>query len=677
MKYRIAITLLTVATAVAYAQVAGSEKGLTAGSHVSMAQSPATASGASSLPAAARAGISAALGREDRSYEIARHGGELTATNPEHELSAVFKAGGVNIRTGKADLGMTMLSYGYGERLRSVGPAVPRASANRVEYKRGGLTEWYENGPLGMEQGFTLAEPPAQKRAGALTIALALSGDYTASADQEGSQLTLKGHNQQETLLYGGLNSYDANGKDLKTWLEVHGKQVELKVEDAGAVYPVVVDPWVQVARLTVSNGTAFDFLGSNLSVSQSGKVMLVAAPQKEVGTNLQQGAVFVFVEPTKGWVTTATFQAELTASDGQSGDNFGSSIALSSDGMTVVVGAPQATVNKNTYQGAVYVYVEPTGGWATSNQFTAKLTSSNGAAYDWFGGSVAFDNVSVVAGAYGHMVGDNVYQGEAYVFTKPAGGWVSGTETAQLTSSDGEPWDLFGYSVSAFNGAAVVGAVQAAINGNATQGAAYMFVEPSGGWVDATQSAKLVASDGVSQDLLGASVAISSDTTTAVVGAESATVSGNSGQGAVYVFLEPTGGWTTGGTINQTAKLTASDGLPIDYFGTSVALNYEANTIAVGAPLAPYSTSGNYLGPGPGKVYTYSKPSGGWATTDTYTQELVVSGGKNGARYGISVGVNTNTLAAGADQGTIAGTTDQGAAFVAAQKTAGFQPVK
>jgi hypothetical protein len=563
-------------------------------------------------------------------------------------------------------MGLALLSYGYGDAMRNASKAVPQASQNRVEYKRGGLTEWYENGPLGVEQGFTLAQAPVHKRVGPLTIAMALSGDLTATADADGSEVMLKDHNQQASLVYGGLTSYDANGKELRTWMEVHGKQVQLKVDDAAAVYPVVVDPWVQVARLTTSDGSSFDYLGSSISVSQDGKTILVAAAQKEVGTNLQQGAVYVFAQPAKGWATTSTFQAELTTSDGKSGDNFGTSVALSADGKTIVVGAPQASINSKVYQGAVYVYTEPGTGWATTNQFTAKLTASNGAAYDWLGGSVAFDNVSVIAGAYGHMVGSNPYQGEAYVYT-PTGGWSSMTETAQLTSSDGQPWDLFGFSVSAFNGVAVVDAVQAAINGQASQGAAYVFVAPSTGWIDATQNAKLVASDGAPGDLLGASIAISSDTTTVVAGAEAASVGGNSGQGAVYVFVEPTGGWA-GGPLNQTAKLTASDGLQLDYFGASVALNFEANSIAVGAPLAPYSTSGKYIGPGPGKVYTYLKPQGGWANTSTYSQKLVVSGGKNGAQYGISIGTNANTLAAGTVNATIAGKTSQGAAFIAKQ---------
>jgi hypothetical protein len=66
-------------------------------------------------------------------------------------------------------------------------------------------------------------------------------------------------------------------------------------------------------------------------------------------------------------------------------------------------------------------------------------------------------------------------------------------------------------------------------------QGAAYVFVKPAGGWADATQTAKLTASDGAAGDALGFSVAVSSDTI--VAGAVGTAVSGHSFQGAAHVF--------------------------------------------------------------------------------------------------------------------------------------------
>ena len=66
---------------------------------------------------------------------------------------------------------------------------------------------------------------------------------------------------------------------------------------------------------------------------------------------------------------------AELMASDGAPTDDFGVSVAAS--GNTVVVGAPDATVGSNAYEGAAYVFVKPPTGWTNMTQ-VAKLTPSN-----------------------------------------------------------------------------------------------------------------------------------------------------------------------------------------------------------------------------------------------------------------------------------------------------------
>ena len=97
-----------------------------------------------------------------------------------------------------------------------------------------------------------------------------------------------------------------------------------------------------------------------------------------------------------------------------------------------------------------------------------------------------------------------------------------------------------------------------------ADQGAAYVFTEPGSGWANMTQTAKLTASDGAADDRFGDSVSISGNTV--VVGAPNATVGGNSGQGAAYVFTEPGSGWAN---MTQTAKLTASDGAADDSSAT------------------------------------------------------------------------------------------------------------
>jgi hypothetical protein len=139
------------------------------------------------------------------------------------------------------------------------------------------------------------------------------------------------------------------------------------------------------------------------------------------------------------------------------------------------------------------------------------------------------------VAGAFDAIVGGNLDQGAAYVFVKPRPGWADRTQTAKLTASDGASDNLLGLSVAISRDTVVAGADLATVGANASQGAAYVFVKPGSGWADRTQTAKLTASDGASLDRLGVSVAVSGGTV--IAGAPGATVGASLFQGAAYVF--------------------------------------------------------------------------------------------------------------------------------------------
>ena len=171
------------------------------------------------------------------------------------------------------------------------------------------------------------------------------------------------------------------------------------------------------------------------------------------------------------------------------------------------MVGAPSATSG----QGAAYVFTQPFSGWTTTNE-TAKLTASDGLPGDNFGASVSIDGSTVVAGSPNATSS----QGAAYVFTEPFSGWTTGTETAELTASDGMPGDRFGDSVSVSGDTVAAGAPHATVGGQVGQGAAYVFTEPFSGWASTNETAKLTASDGEAADNLGALVSISGDTVVA-----------------------------------------------------------------------------------------------------------------------------------------------------------------
>jgi hypothetical protein len=203
---------------------------------------------------------------------------------------------------------------------------------------------------------------------------------------------------------------------------------------------------------------------------------IVAGAAGAKIGSNLRQGAAYVFVKPSNGWAT-ATETAKLTASNGAMNDNLGSSVATNSDGSTIVAGALGATIGSNTSQGAAYVFVEPSSGWVTTSSFTAKLTASDGAAGDFLGNSVgtSSDGSTIVAGAPKLL--NFLSKGAAYVFVKPSSGWATATESAKLSASDGAASDLLGVSVGLSGDGSTI--VAGADGSNSNQGAAYVFVSP------------------------------------------------------------------------------------------------------------------------------------------------------------------------------------------------------
>jgi hypothetical protein len=103
---------------------------------------------------------------------------------------------------------------------------------------------------------------------------------------------------------------------------------------------------WSQQQKLTASDGTADDRFG--YSVAISGDTVVVGA----WGDSLYQGSVYVFGRSGTTW----SQQQKLVANDGASDDSFGVSVAISQN--VILVGAEADDIGANLYQGSVYVFV-------------------------------------------------------------------------------------------------------------------------------------------------------------------------------------------------------------------------------------------------------------------------------------------------------------------------------
>jgi hypothetical protein len=312
-----------------------------------------------------------------------------------------------------------------------------------------------------------------------------------------------------------------------------------------GAVYVFQLSggSWVNVAKLTASDAVANDRLG--YSVAIDGDTIVAGA----IDVNSSAGALYTFA---RTGAAARTQTAKLTATDGAAGDQLGNSVAI--DGDTIVAGASLDNTAATSDHGSAYTFAS-TG--ATPRNETAKLIASDADTSDQLGASVAIDGDTIVVGA----PGDTANQGAAYTFART--GVTPRNETAKLTASDGANGDFLGASV-AINGATVaVGASGNDVGANSAQGSVYTFARS--GTAARFETANLTASDGAQLDNLGVSVAI--DGATIVAGATGDNVVG-SDQGSAYTFASAGAAVRT-----ETAKLVAADGATDDAFGASVAV--------------------------------------------------------------------------------------------------------
>ena len=453
---------------------------------------------------------------------------------------------------------------------------------------------------------------------------------------------------------------------------------MRLQVETRGAHYPITIDPLAQQAYLKASNTDSSDQFG--YSVAISGDTVVVGALREAsnaTGINGDQtdntasfsGAAYVFVRAGATW----SQQAYLKASNTESDDLFGISVAISGD--TVVVGAysedsnatginGDQTDNTAVGSGAAYVFVCNATTWSQQAYLKASNTESN----DLFGGSVAISGDTIVVGALGEdsnaigINGDQTdnsasFSGAAYVFVRAGATW---SHQAYLKASNTDSFDQFGVSLAISGETVVVGADgessnATGINGDQTDntasfsGAAYVFVRANATW---SQQAYLKASNTEAADDFGVSVAISGDTVVVGADLESSNATGINGDqsdntardsGAAYVFVRAATTWS------QQAYLKASNTESNDQFGISVAIS--GDTVVVGADGEDSNATGingdqtDNTASFSGAAYVFVRAATTWSQ-QTY---LKASNTESNDQFGISVAISGDTVVVGA----------------------------
>jgi MYXO-CTERM domain-containing protein len=592
-------------------------------------------------PALRAAYIAAMQADASAEYRVQSQGAEIRAQNPGHRLSAVAVKGhaGLHLQAAGATgargedsrkLDLALSGFGCEGQVGEVGGATLQARENRVEFQRPGLTEWYVNGPLGVEQGFTVSSRPRcdSGRGSDLRFEVSVGEGITpslhGSGDAAESYVELADAAGGRWLRYSDVFAKDASGRALPTRLAVNNGRIEISVDDDGAQYPITVDPlvWTLDQQLLGSDTAANDLFGRALAIT--GTTAVVGAWQATVSGKSGAGAAYVFVRSGTTWGE----QAKLVASDGAADDAFGYSVAVS--GNTAVIGSVAATVGGKSAAGAAYVFVRSGTAWTQQ----AKLSAADAAADDSFAESVAIDGDTVLVGApYADIMGDGD-RGAVYVYGRSGTTW---TQQAKLAPSDGVGGDHAGQSVAIAGNTALFGAPFADVAGQSSAGAAYVYLRAGMTW---SLQQKLSASDAASTDGFGGAVALVSDT--AIVGADQADVGGRANAGAAYVFAR------TGTTWNEQQKLSATTAIIDEGFGIAVALASTSSTAIVGA-------DGNSRG---GAAYVFGRSGTTWTQQQQLISPLVGADGN----FGRGVGIDGDLALVGAPFSNLPGKLSAGA---------------
>ena len=387
-----------------------------------------------------------------------------------------------------------------------------------------------------------------------------LKASNSEANDQFGISLTLSANG--DTLAIGADGeSSNATG--------VGGNQADNTAANSGAVYVFSRQGgvWSQSAYVKASNTGPSDRFGRSVSLAGDGQRLAVGALSQGNG-----GGAYVFERIATGWVQRAL----LKASNEGVNDWFGYALALAADGNTLAVTAREEASsasgvngdqadNSAPGSGAVYVFTRSNlGVW--SQQAYVKASNPNG--NDRFGHSLALsaDGNTMAAGAFGEssaatdVGGDQANNaasssGAAYVFVRDGTAWA---QQAYLKASNTGSSDSFGLALalSADGHSLAVGAYNESSNASTINGAqdndlsdesgaVYRFSRSGTLW---TQRDYVKAPDNRARDKFGASVALSADASTLVVGApeEDSAATGVGGDrdaaaasnsGSVYMF--------------------------------------------------------------------------------------------------------------------------------------------
>lgn len=529
-------------------------------------------------------------------YAIRGSAGVLSAHSVVSGLDSSFRSSGVTVEHGHTRVRLALRELSFGSRTRSLPGVLPWTNGSEVNYARAGVTEWYRNRPLGLEQGFVI-DRSTGAAPGNLTLAVAVTGNARARLSQGGRSVVFERAGRDE-LRYTGLYASDARARRLPARIGLSGNTILIHVDTRGGRYPLRIDPYVQQAEtLHLPEGEGYEY-GAAVAISADGSTVIVGDPF----ANEQAGSAWIYRRSGEGWSSPQ----EITGTAGgeeQGAGGFGSAVALSADGSTALVGVP----GDSGGFGAVFTFVRGGGTWQQSGN---KLTGGGPNGQPAFGSSVALsgDGTTALVGAPRYSSDTSTHIGAGFVYTRSGESWTAnGTLVDSAEQEIGEGELGAAVALSEDGNIALLGAP----NDASGVGAAFAFTRAGVSWSEHTP--KLTGEGEQESGRFGTAVALSGDGTTALIGAPLE----NNFDGGVYSFSPTGSSWKVGEHL-------LGEQFGAEEFGSSVALSRNGETAAIGAP---------YEGEIAGAAYLYSRAGQKWTKGQTFEGS---GEGETGARVAL-----------------------------------------
>lgn len=388
-------------------------------------------------------------------YAITACSGRVHSTNVRHGFQVTYRNSGFDIEvpgTASAAVGtFTLMGIGKGGAELPVKPgAMGTICGERLEWDHGTFRMVYANSSLGMRHDVVVEDRPEGE--GRLEARFRLGGNLVVVQPSHNEVVFHRFDPQDVELVpvvrYSGLLCYDATGRELPSTMELHGDQLVLAVADAGAVYPVTIDPLSSTPNLEIPGTQAGENFGQ--SVATAGDVngdgysdVLVGSPNWNTPA-ANAGRVQLFLGSASGLSATAAWTVQGSLANDRLGFSTSSAGDINGDGFSdVAVGAP----GMSTAAGRVLVFMGSSTGLSAGPAYTLLGNNQLGCEFGWsvaLAGDVngdGFSDLLVGAPKYNNGL---AAQGKAYCYHGAAATLNLGWSLAGIPTNA-----QFGYSVA------------------------------------------------------------------------------------------------------------------------------------------------------------------------------------------------------------------------------------